>query len=229
MGIILSFITYVLVIIACLKGISNIMILCGRRDLKNDLSITKKKLTGGVFLQGLFDILFMGRLFRVNKLLWIGEWTFHVSFILTLTGHLRYILYPVPKWAVVMNCIGKYAGILLPLSLLFVLFVRLSLSERSDYVSPRNFFLILLILILGTTGVIMRFFIRPDIVGIKNYIMDLLTFNPGDLPSGSLFVIHYSLFLVLLLYLPTHILTAPFIIFESRKRTSTTKIIEYDE
>ncbi|RMG01606.1 MAG: hypothetical protein D6726_09190 [Nitrospirae bacterium] len=171
----------------------------------------------------------MGRLFRVNKPLWIGEWGFHISFILVVLGHLRFIVHYPPGWFYHLVCIGKYAGILLTFSLIYILFVRVSNRQKPNYLSPRNLLLILHIFSLGATGIILRFFIRTDIISVKEFVMGILSFHPVPLNSGGLFILHFLLFLILLLYLPSHVLSAPFVIVEARKREGNLKLLHYPE
>ena len=90
--------------------------------------------------------LFLGRVFMVNPALWFGEWIFHASFLLVLLRHLRYFLNPVPAWVWSMQTPGLIAGYILPLSLAYILIIRL-LTTREKYASPANMVLLGLVLV----------------------------------------------------------------------------------
>ena len=45
-----------------------------------------------------------------------------------------------------------------------------------------------------------------------------MSFSPAPLPESLLFTLHFVLVLVLVPLLPTHIFTAPLVMYEARKR-----------
>lgn len=230
MSYIIAYISYPIILIAYLKAVKSFTLLFRTPAEKNYFSVHgTMNPPPGYTVTGILDVLFLGRLFRVNKPLWIGEWGFHVSFILVVLGHLRFIVNYPPRWFYHLVCIGKYAGILLVFSLVYILFVRISNREKPNYLSPRNLLLILHIFSIGATGIILRFFIRTDIISVKEYVMGILSFHPVSFNNGGLFILHFFLFLILVLYLPSHVLVAPFVIVEARKRESNLKLLHYPE
>jgi nitrate reductase gamma subunit len=229
MGLFLALISYVVLGIAYWKGISAIVLLFGIKGRIGMLTNEDRRSTLKVLALALLDIIFLRRLLRMNRLLWFGEWAFHVSFILVVLGHLRYIVEPVPAVFNYFTCIGKHAGYVLPLSLVYIVLVRLRMNEKGDYFSRKNLLLVTIIFLMGITGVIMRFFVRQDIIDIKNYVLGILSFNVNPLPGSPLFIVHYILFLAVLLYLPSHIIAAPLIMIEARRREETFRPIGYEE
>ena len=163
------------------------------------------------------DIFFLTRLFRVNPLLWFGEWLFHAAFFLVLVRHLRYILFNVPDWLLSLGLAGLLTGYILPVSLIYILIIKLVL-ERKKYFSTDNFFLLLLLLLLSITGILMKNYVHPDIIDIKIFVLNLFAFKFRPAPGSALFIIHFVTALIFLAYLPTHIFAAPFTALEARRQ-----------
>lgn len=179
---------------------------------------TALKTTGDIFL--------LTRLLKTNDVLWFGEWLFHCSFLFVVMRHLRYVMNPVPGCVVLAQPAGIIAGYLLPATLLYILAVKLAV-ERS-FAPLYNLFLIILLLSLSATGLLMRTAARTDIVAVKVFILGLVHFNPQPLPGSFLFVLHFILFLLLVLYLPAHVVAAPLIMLEARGREEELKQILHE-
>lgn len=173
------------------------------------------------------DVVLLWRLLKVNPALWFGEWVFHASFFFVLMRHLRYFLDPVPQWVTDLQLPGLIAGYVLPVSLLYILAVR-ALSERERYSSPANVFLLGLVLAISALGAVMHAIFKPDLAGVKLFVLGILAANPAPLPVSALFLAHFVLVLVLVLYLPTHILTAPLVMLEARKRDLALPLVLHD-
>jgi nitrate reductase gamma subunit len=163
------------------------------------------------------DVVLFWRLLRVNPALWLGEYLFHATFLLVALRHLRYFLDPVPMWVWDLQLPGVIAGYVLPFSLIYILAVRF-LSEREKYSSPANILLLALILAISGIGVLMHSFFTPDLVDVKYFVLGLLSLAPAPLPAGVLFPLHLVLALVLVALVPTHIVTAPLVMLEARRR-----------
>ena len=163
------------------------------------------------------DVLFLGRLFRVNPALWFGEWIFHATFLLVLARHLRYFLDPIPAWVWSVQTPGMIAGYVLPFSLLYILAIRL-LTAQEKYSSRANLLLLGIMLLISSVGVLMHLAFKPDLVGVKLFVFGIMTFAPQPAPESGLFILHFTLFLALVAILPTHIFTAPLVMYEARKR-----------
>jgi nitrate reductase gamma subunit len=174
------------------------------------------------------DVFLFRRLLTVNPVLWFGEWVFHVSFLLVLMRHLRYFLEPVPKWVWSVQTPGIIAGYVLPLSLAYILAVRL-LTKREKYSSPANVFLLSLVLAISSLGVLMHALYHPNLVDVKYFAHGLVTLRPAAFPESVLFLAHFSLVLVLIPFLPTHIFTAPLVMMEARKREQALKLVMHEK
>jgi nitrate reductase gamma subunit len=163
------------------------------------------------------DILFLRRLFLVNKGLWAGEWCFHISFVVVVLGHLVLAFNPVPKWVMFIRPWGLRAGYFLPFSLLYILLYRL-LIERRVYLSRLNLFLTVLLLLIASTGLLMREVFGVDFLEVKEFVLRGLAFSPAPFPESRIFLAHYLLVLTLVAFLPSHIFTAPYVVYAANKR-----------
>jgi nitrate reductase gamma subunit len=174
------------------------------------------------------DVAFLRRLFLVNKPLWIGEWLFHVSFVVVVLGHLRFFFLSVPQWVGCFQAMSEYAGYILSFSLLYIFIYRFAV-ERGRDVSSYNVFLTGVIFFIGVSGVLMRTSLRPDIVEIKHFVLQVLVFRPEVAPGSPVFLVHYVLALLLIASLPSHVFTAPFVAWEARKREEEVERLLDDE
>jgi len=154
-----------------------------------------KRLTG--------EVVFFKSLFKSNKWIWLGGYLFHIAFLLIILRHIRYFIYPVPDILLMVQPIGIYAGIFIILPILYLLLRRLFV-DRVRYISKGGDFIILfLLLAIIFSGILLKFFYRADLIQVKAFIIGLLTFNPSAFPyENTLFLIHFSLVLGLLLYFP---------------------------
>lgn len=163
------------------------------------------------------DVVLFWRLLKVNPTLWLGEYLFHATFLLVSLRHLRYFLEPVPSWVWDLQIPGLIAGYVLPFSLVYILIVR-AFSEREKYSSPANMLLLALLLAISGIGVLMHAYFKPDLVGIKLFTLGILSFTPEPLPAGVLFPMHIALVLIVVALVPSHIVTAPLVMLEARRR-----------
>ncbi len=179
------------------------------------------------WLLTVLDALFFGRLLLVNPALWLGEWVFHVSLLLVILRHLRFFLDPVPSWVWSVQLPGLIAGYILPLSLVYILVIRL-LTTREKYASRSNLFLLGLVLAISGVGLTMRLWFTPNLVDVKLFALGIACFKPAPFPEGLLFMMHFLLVLVLVAFVPTHVITAPLVMLEARKREQALRGVLHD-
>jgi [DsrC]-trisulfide reductase subunit M len=160
------------------------------------------KTPGGVVARLTGDVLLFQNLFKADKVLWAGSWVFHASLFLTLVRHLRYFLYPVPGFIIDWQTVSLYAGYLLPLTTVYLFWRRLA-SLREFYTSgvPDYGVLILLGCIAGT-GLLVRYVARVYVVDIKAFALGLVTLHPVAPPMHPIFIFHFLLVCLLLIYFP---------------------------
>ncbi|GAB4390230.1 MAG: hypothetical protein Kow0025_20820 [Thermodesulfovibrionales bacterium] len=177
-------------------------------------------------LRGLADVLFFGRLLRVNPLLWAGEAAFHVSFFLVVVWHLRFFVSPPPGWLTGLGPFSIFAGYVLAGSVVYIFVVRL-LVEKA--ISRRNLFLLAVSLAQAAAGLLMRTAFRVNLMEAQDFASGLLALGPGEPPGSALFAVHFLLALVILAYLPTHVFTAPLVMLEARRREDGLRMVMHDK
>lgn len=184
--------------------------------------------TGGVILRMLLEVFLFRSLFRntkaevhegpklvygSSKWLWLFSLIFHYCFLVIVLRHMRLFMDPIPGF---VNALEFGDGILqvgVPVlyqtDILFVLAISFLLLRRFilrqvRYISlPADYFPLFLILGIAVTGILMRFFIRVDVVAIKQLTAGLAGFSPtinGEI--GAIFFIHAFLVCTLLVYFP---------------------------
>lgn len=164
-----------------------------------------------------------------EKWLWMAALVFHWSFLIVVVRHLRFFTEPVPSFVQFIHSIdGAFhvnlealylTGIALLVAVTY-LFIRRVIIPHVKYISlPADYFPLLLIFGIALTGILMKYFIRVDIVHVKELTLGLVTFNPtvpGDI--GIIFYIHLFLVSTLLVYFPFSKLTHMAGIFMSPTR-----------
>ncbi|MBU0480497.1 MAG: sulfate reduction electron transfer complex DsrMKJOP subunit DsrM [Proteobacteria bacterium] len=148
-----------------------------------------------------------------SKFLWLFGIMFHYSFLLIVLRHLRLFTDPIPAFVHALEFgdgflqVGAptlYITDLVFIGALTFLFLRRLVLPAIRYISlPADYFPLFLILGIGITGVLMRYFVRVDVVSIKMLTHGLATFQPviSENVSG-LFFVHLFLVASLLAYFP---------------------------
>lgn len=156
----------------------------------------------GAVARVLGDVLIFPNLFKADKSLWVGAWVFHVALGMILLRHLRYFTYPVPGLILFLEPVALTFAYLLGLAALYLFWRRLALP-RTLYISnlPDYFALTLLGAIAGT-GILVSYWAHVYLVDVKAFLLGLLTMHPVAPPMHPLFLLHYTLVLVLMIYFP---------------------------
>lgn len=163
------------------------------------------KTSMGVVVRLIPEILFFRSLLRggtTEKILWLGGWVFHVSFLLIVLRHLRFFTYPVPGFVMSFQEIGIWAGLVFPVALLILIVRRFTNDRLATITLFADYFILLLIISIGLTGLLLKYYVRINLVDVKAFILGLLTFSPAQMPDSTMFMIHFSLILILLVYFP---------------------------
>ncbi len=225
MGIALTLCTYLIMLV--FLGVSGSRFLTlWKASIAMRTAMPKKPPDPLVVLKGIGDIILLTRLMEANDLLWLAEWTFHFSFVVVVIRHLRYILNPVPDWVWYFQTPGLIAGYILPVSLLCILAIKL---RGKEYLPSYNLFLLVLLFLIGISGLLLKTVFHSDVVAVKNFMLGIFTFSPRDQQLSLLFAVHYLLVLVLFASLPSHIFTAPFVIMEARIRDEGLEAVVHEK
>ncbi|MCB2199381.1 sulfate reduction electron transfer complex DsrMKJOP subunit DsrM [bacterium] len=178
------------------------------------------------FLRMLLEVLLFRSLFRntktdlkegrllygSNKWLWLGGIVFHYSFLVIFLRHFKYFAEPTPAFVTALQSVDGFFQIGLPIlyitDMLFLaavsfLFIRRVWSPQLRYLSlASDYFPLFLLLAIGCTGVLMRYFTKVDIVAVKELGTGLLSFHPVVPEVGVMFYIHLFLVSSLIAYFP---------------------------
>jgi nitrate reductase gamma subunit len=156
-----------------------------------------------------------------EKWLWLAALVFHYSFFVIFLRHFRFFMEPVPGFVALLESLdgfmqmgvlplnglglpGVYLTDMLLMMAVTYLFLRRIYISQTRYISlPADYFPLFLILGLGLTGILMRYFIRVDITAVKQLAVGLFKFSP-TVPEGIgvIFFIHLFLISVLIAYFP---------------------------
>jgi nitrate reductase gamma subunit len=141
-------------------------------------------------------------LFKSNKLIWLGGYVFHLGLLLVFIKHLRFLFASTPYLINYITTFEMYAGAIMLVGLAYLFMMRI-VVDRTKYISVMSDFILLVLLIaIALTGFISKHFIRVDVADAKQFMMGLITFNPQSMSADPMFIIHFSLVLLLLVYFP---------------------------
>ncbi|MBW1833618.1 MAG: sulfate reduction electron transfer complex DsrMKJOP subunit DsrM [Deltaproteobacteria bacterium] len=184
--------------------------------------------TGGVIIRMALEILLFRSLFRnttckINegprisyvweKWLWLFSLAFHYSFLVVVVRHLRFFLEHVPVCFQILDKIDGFlqiglpgvmlSGVVLLAAAMFLLLRRILISQVRYFSLAADFFPLFLIIGIAVSGIMMRYFTKVDIVGVKELTMGIVTFRP-HIPDGigAIFYVHVFFVSVLLAYFP---------------------------
>ena len=156
-----------------------------------------------------------------EKWLWLAALAFHYSFLVIFLRHFRFFMEPIPGFVHLLDNLDGFLQLgvlpfnglgvptvyitdLLLLAAVTYLFLRRLYIPQMRYISlPADYFPLFLILALGLTGVLMRYFLRVDITAVKELAIGLFKFSP-TVPEGIgvIFYIHLFILSVLIAYFP---------------------------
>lgn len=170
--------------------------------------------TGGVVLRMMREVFLFESLFKANLWTWGLGWLFHASLALVLLRHLRYFTEPVWSWVAFIQPFGMYAGITMVLGVAG-LWVRRIFVERIRYIStPSDHLMLALFLVIALSGLVMKFVVHGDVIGVKGFMLGLMYFDWQVLPSSIGLYVHLSMVAVLLMIFPiSKLLHAPGLFF----------------
>lgn len=144
-----------------------------------------------------------------EKWLWLAGLAFHWSFLIIILRHFRLFVDPVPAFLHLIESFDGFlqigvprlfiTGVILLVSVAYLLFRRFFM-QQVRYISLANdYFPLFLILGIGFTGILMRYFTKVDLVNTKQLIIGLFSFKP-EIPEGVGVIFYIHLFLVSILF-----------------------------
>jgi nitrate reductase gamma subunit len=160
--------------------------------------------------------------YSLEIFLWLGALAFHYAFFVTLVRHLRLFTEPVPFFVSLLETVDSFfrieilydpiqvalpgvfiSGIVLLVAVTYLLLRRLFITQVRYISLAADFFPLFLILGIAFTGILMRYFLKINVVAAKELAMGLVTFHP-TIPEGlgATFYVHLFFVSVLLAYFP---------------------------
>jgi nitrate reductase gamma subunit len=148
-----------------------------------------------------------------DKWLWLAGLAFHMTFFIVLIRHLRFFMEPVPFFVNLLDGLDGFMQVGVPHVLVsgvalfaaagYLFFRRVSIPQLRYISLPADFFPLFLIMAIALSGIIMRYFTKVDIVGVKEMTMGLISLKPVVKTGiGVVFYIHLFLISSLLVYFP---------------------------
>jgi len=168
----------------------------------------------GVVLRMFQEVFFFKSLFRADKLLWVLGMLFHYTMLIIVLRHFRYVQDPI--WGVIqlVQPFGIYAGFLFIVGLLGLMARRILIDRVRYITAPSDIAMLLLLIMIGVSGLMMQFVSPTDIVMVKAFFIGLITFDWQPLPTDVPLLIHLGLVATLMLIFPiSKLLHAPGIFF----------------
>lgn len=156
----------------------------------------------GAALRVAREVALFESLFKANKWLWISAVLFHLGLLLVVIRHLRYFMNPVWLPVELVQPFALYVGLMMVGGLL-LLAVRRAFVERIAYITgPSDWLMLLLLIGIGSTGLVMNLWARTNIIGVKAYFLGLMQFQIRHLPSDPLLAVHLGLVVTLMIVFP---------------------------
>lgn len=151
-----------------------------------------------------------------EKFLWMAGLAFHWTFLIIVIRHLRFFTETLLPVIGIVESLDSFLQIGAPLlyitDVIFLAAVTFLLLRRFympqiKYISlPADYFPLFLILGIGISGVLMRYFFKVHVVGVKQIAMGLVSLHPASTEVlrsvGGIFYVHLFLISVLFAYFP---------------------------
>jgi len=202
-------------LVILIAGLVNKLIQYARAPAPLKIPTTPAPTTsGGVVLRMVREVVFFESLFRGNKWIWIFGWIFHFGLLLVTLRHLRYLIDPVWLPIEFIQPFGIYGGMAMVVGLVG-LWARRVLVDRVRYItSPSDHLILLLLILIGLSGLSMTYVVHTDIIAVKNFFIGLYSFQVNPLPEDPLLLVHLSLVAALTIIFPySKLLHAPGLFF----------------
>ncbi|MDH5657616.1 MAG: sulfate reduction electron transfer complex DsrMKJOP subunit DsrM [Spirochaetia bacterium] len=150
--------------------------------------------------------------YESNKFLWFFGMIFHWGFFLVFVRHIRFFVEKIPAAIIPLEQMDSilqvgvpafYMTDLLLLGGVTFLFLRRIVNPQMRYLSlAADFFPLFIIMALAVSGMLMRYMLRVDVIGIKNMMLGLVSFAPVAGDVHPVFYMHLFLVSVLFMYFP---------------------------
>jgi len=148
------------------------------------------------------EVAFFESLFISNRWIWIFAVLFHAGLALVLMRHVRYFQAEVSMVIQLIQPFGIYGGFAMVAGLLG-LWARRLVQERIRYITgPSDHLMLALLVLIGFTGLMMKYVNHTDIIQVKTFFLGLLRFNIQELPTDTPLLIHLGAVATLMIVFP---------------------------
>lgn len=160
------------------------------------------------------EVVVFESLFKSNKPLWIFAALFHFGLLVVLLRHTRYFQAHLWSLLALIQPLGLY-GALMMMGGLALLAVRRAVVPRIAYITgPSDWLMLALLLAIGASGMAMTAVAHTDIIGVKAFMLGLMTFQIRPMPADPILAVHLGLVAVLMIVFPfSKLLHVPGIFF----------------
>jgi len=159
------------------------------------------------------ELLFFKSLFKNDKILWLWAWSLHIALAMVIGGHVVGIYYLMNQFTLIgmtpaasqtMSAVlGTSAGLVLMVALMVLFYRRISIPEVKRLSDPADYVDLLFLLSIVITGNHMRLpTVHVHLPAIKAYLGGLFTLTPVPIPTDWVFVVHFTLVNLFLIYFP---------------------------
>jgi len=161
--------------------------------------------------QVLGEVVLFSSFRKQDKPLWRRTWIFHATLVLILAGHSRLItdwplrvglglseetVHNLSFWG------GGICGVLALVTCTLLLTRRFAIKRVREISSGEDYSVLILLLFILITGNAMRFLGHFDITQTQIYFQSLFTSAPVLVPRDPMFLLHFMLVQILLIYMP---------------------------
>jgi nitrate reductase gamma subunit len=158
------------------------------------------------------EMLLFSSLRRGDDGLWFWAWLMHITLAMIIAGHIIGIYYLTHQFTViglteaassqVSAFLGIVAGVGFFMALSVLLYRRMAIPEVKRLSDPADYFELCLLLTIVITGMHMRTVSEVNLPVIREYLGSLIMLRPLPIPQEWIFVSHFFLVNVLMLYFP---------------------------
>lgn len=159
------------------------------------------------------ELLLFPSLWCSDRGLWLWAWLLHGTLAMVIIGHIvgisslglqfTAIGFTAEQSLALSALMGTSTGVVMFAALLILLYRRTAVSEVKRLSDPADYFDLLLILAIVVSGLHMRMTsLHVDLLAIRAYLGGIISFQPTPIPTDWIFVSHFFLVNVLLIYIP---------------------------